>query len=82
MVPPNLPHIPNFHGGDQRNGESFGDWVDQFESVARIAGWNERVKLVHLTAALRGAAKSFYMSCSPVQKSDYKQLIDALSLLL
>ena len=75
LVPPN---IPNYHGGDQRDGETFEDWVDQFESVAKIAGWDEHFKLVHLTAALRGAAKSFYRSCSPAQKNNYRELVGAL----
>lgn len=37
VVPPNLPQIANFYGGDQRDGETFEEWVDQFESVARVA---------------------------------------------
>ena len=38
---PNLPQIPNFHGGDQRDGETFEDWWGHFEAVARIAGWDQ-----------------------------------------
>ena len=78
MVPPNLPQIANFYGGDQRDGETFEEWIDQFESVARVAGWNKHFKLVHLTAALKGAAKSFYRSCTPAQRSDYEPLVSAL----
>ena len=78
VLPSNLPQIPNFYGGEQRHGETFEVWVDQFESVARIAGWNQDVKLVHLTTALRGTAKSFYRSCSQAQRSDYTRLVDAL----
>ena len=78
VLPSNLPQIPNFYGGEQRDGETFEEWVDQFESVARIAGWNQDVKLVHLATALRGTAKSFYRSCSQAQRSDYTQLVDAL----
>ena len=78
VLPSNLPQIPNFYGGEQRDGETFEEWVDQFESVARIAGWNQDVKLVHLTTALRGTAQSFYRSCSQAQRSDYTRLVDAL----
>ena len=78
LVPPNLPQIPNYHGGDQRDAETFEDWVDQLELVVRIAGWGEHFKLVHLTAALRGPAKSFYRSCSPAQKNSYRELVGAL----
>jgi len=64
VVHPNhLPQIPNFHGGDQRDGETFEDWWDHFEAVASIARWDQSFKLVHLAAALRGNARSFYRSC-------------------
>ena len=76
--PSHLPQIPNFYGGDQRDGDTFEDWFDNFEAVANIAGWDWNFKLVHLTMALRGNAKSFYRSCTPVQKSSYPQLVDAL----
>ena len=33
--------------------------------------WNDHCKLVNLTTRLRGAAYSFYQSCSPEQRSDY-----------
>ena len=35
-------------------------------------------KLVHLTAALRGNAKSFYRSCTAAKKTSYTQLVSAL----
>lgn len=79
MVHPNhLPQIPNFHGGEQRDGETFEDWLGHFEAVANIARWDPSFKLVHLTSALRGNAKSFYRSCTPTQKSSYPQLVSAL----
>ena len=52
-----LPQIPNFSGGEQRDGETVQDWIDNFESVAGLAGWNHHFKLVHLTSALREAAR-------------------------
>ena len=76
--PSHLPQIPNFHGGDQRDGETFEDWLDHFEAVATIARWDLNFKLVHLTAALRGNAKSFYRSCALAQKHSYPQLVNAL----
>lgn len=61
--PPNvvnfLPHIPNFHDGEQRDGETVQNWIEHSESVAGLEGWNDHLKLLHLTSALRGAAKSF-----------------------
>ena len=76
--PHHLPQIPNFHWGDQRDGETFEDWFDHFEAVASIARWDQNFKLVHLTAALRGNAKSFYRSCTSTQRSSYPQLVSAL----
>ena len=52
--------------------------MEHFESVAGLAGWNDHFKLVHLTSALRGPAKSFYRSCTPAQRSDYHLLTSKL----
>lgn len=52
VYPSHLPQIPNFHGGDQRDGETFEDWLGHFEAVVSIARWNQNFKLVHLAAAL------------------------------
>ena len=73
-----LPQIPNFYGGDQKDGETFEDWVEHFESVAGLAGWDDHFRLVHLASSLRGAANSFYRSCPPTQRSNYRQLIVVL----
>ena len=72
-----LPQIPNFYG-DQKDGETFQDWVEQFEAVGSLAGWNDHFKLVYLTSALKGAAKSFFRSCLPTQRSKYDEMVAAL----
>ena len=38
MMHPNLPQIPNFHGGDQRDGETFEDWWEHFKAEPRLLG--------------------------------------------
>jgi hypothetical protein len=73
-----LPQIPSFNGNEQRDGETVQDWVEHFESVAGLAGWNDHFKLVHLASALRGAARSFYRSCTPTQRSNYHILVAEL----
>ena len=74
-----LPQIPRFNGQEeQADGETFLDWLEQFESVAVLGGWNDHYKLVHLTTKLRGAAYSFYRSCSPTQRSSYALLVEEL----
>ena len=44
-----LPPIARFSGEEQPDGEMFQDWLEQFESVAQLAGWNDHAKLVNLT---------------------------------
>ena len=73
-----LPQIPNFNGSEQRDGETIQDWMEHFESVATLAGWSDHFKLVHLTSALRGSARSFFPSCTPAQKSNYQLLVAEL----
>ena len=75
-----LPQIPPFSGEEADNQEAFIEWHDQFAAVAMLAGWDDHYKLVHLTTRLRGRAHSFYRSCSPVQRSDYSALCEALKI--
>ena len=70
-----LPPIPRFSGEESSDGETFQDWQEQFESVAELGGWTDHGKLVHLTTRLRGAAYSFFRSCSPEQRSSYSLLV-------
>ena len=70
-----LPQIPTFCGGEQRDGETVQDWLEHFEPVAGLAGWNKHFKFVHLISALRGAARSLYRSCTHAQKNDYSPLV-------
>ena len=43
-----LPHITQFLDEEQPDGETFQDWLEQFESVAQLGGWNNHAKLVNL----------------------------------
>ena len=52
--------------------------VEHFEAVGTLAGWNDHFKLVHLTSALKRAAKSFFRSCLPTQRSNYHEMVAAL----
>lgn len=73
-----LPQIPRFTGEETSDGETFEDWLEQFESVAELGGWNGHAKLVNLTARLRGGAYSFFRSCTPEQHSSYPLLVAEL----
>ena len=74
-----LPQIHAYHGGEQQDGETFQDWLEHFESVSRLARWDDHYKLVYLTTSLRGTAKAFYRACTPMQRSDYGLLIAELA---
>ena len=73
-----LPQIPPYHGGEQKDGETFMDWLEHFKAVAQLARWDQHYKFVHLTTALRGTAKAFYRSCLLTQKSGYNALVTEL----
>ena len=74
-----LPPITRFSGEEQPDGETFQDWLEQFESVAQLGGWNNHAKLVNLSTRLRGSAYSFYRSCTVEQRNDYKLLVEQLT---
>ena len=74
-----LPPITQFSGEEQPDGETFQDWLEQFESVAQLGGWNSHAKLVNLFTRLRGSAYSFYRSCTAEQRNDYKLLVEQLT---
>ena len=59
-----MPQFRCFNGEESGDGDLFQDWLEQFESVALLGGWGEHGKLVNLTTRLRGAAYSFYRSCT------------------
>ena len=73
-----LPQIPKFSGDAQDNGETFLDWHEQFDNIAKLVGWDDHWKLVHLTSNLRGTAASFYRSCGVDVRSQYKCLVEAM----
>ena len=61
------------------DGETFDDWIEQMELVAGVCHWSKQTKLVNLVTRLRSSAYGFYRSCTPHQRSNYQQLIAALS---
>ena len=70
-----LPPISKFSGEDpDGEGESFEDWIEQFESIANMYHWDAQARLVNLTTHLRGQAYAFYRTCSPQQRSNYETL--------
>ena len=75
-----MPPLPKFSGEDRDvAGETFRDWIEQFEMVATVCGWSEPAKLVNLTTRLKGQAFVFYRSCTSQQRTSYSSLVAELS---
>ena len=75
VVAQQLPPINKFSGEDlDKEGETFQDWIEQFEMISQMCGWDHQAKLVNLTTRLRGQAYSFYRTCTARQRSDYNAL--------
>ena len=75
-----LPLPSKFSGNDPSSeGETFEEWITQFELVAEMHKWNPQAKLIHLITRLRGEAFNFYRSCSKQQKASYDLLVKELT---
>ena len=75
-----LPPIGKYSGEDQtEEGETFKDWMEQFEMVASVCHWDVKTKLVNLTTWLRGQAYAFYRSCTARQRGEYDTLVAELT---
>lgn len=65
------PPLTKFSGDEaSTDGETFVEWLEQFEMVASLLKWSEQVKLVNLVTRLKGPASSFYRLCTPQQRGD------------
>ena len=74
------PPLTKFSGDEaSADGETFVDWLEQFEMVASLLGWGAQAKLVNLVTRLKGPASSFYRSCTPEQRGNYALLVKELS---
>ena len=73
-----FPQQQKFSGEDP-DGDTFEDWIEQFEMVAKLYKWSEAAKLVNLITRLCGPAYSFYRACLPEQKESYTVLKQELT---
>ena len=70
-----IPPINKFSGENlEAEGEVFQEWIQQFELIAELCGWNNRAKLVNLTTCLRGQAYQFLLYMHARAKADYSSL--------
>lgn len=59
--------------------KTFKEWHEQFQLVATVCRWDDRLKLANLATRLQGQTYSFYRTCSQHQRAFYKSLVTALS---
>ena len=74
-----LPPLSKFNGEQTEEGETFKDWLAQFEMVADVCGWKGQIKLAHLVTRLRGQALAFYRTCTSAQTANYTALVAELT---
>ena len=71
LLAQHLPPLLKYTGEDQSKGETFRDWLKQFELVASIGDWDDKTKLVNPVTRLWGQAYAFYRSCTLQQRANY-----------
>ena len=65
---------PNAYTGDS----SWTNWVDHFEAVAKMNGWDDSIKLNWLPVRLTGKAQTAWKRLSDEAKGDFQAAMDAL----
>ena len=73
-----IPQIPRFTGEGHASSDSFSEWHEHFENIAKLVGWDDHWRLVHLTSNLRDTAASFYRSCGVDVRSNYRSQVAAM----
>ena len=68
--------LPEIFKGEEKQG--FSDWVDHFESVAVVNGWNADDKKKWIRARLIGKAATAYKRLTVEEMADYDEIIVAL----
>ena len=58
--------------------EDWEEYISHFEICAELGRWRENDKVLTLAAALRGPARTFYISLTTLEKRDYAVLIQRL----
>ena len=71
------PPLSKYSGNSET--EMFEEWHEQFQLVATVCKWDNRLKLANLATQLQGQAYSFYCTCSQQQRTPYESLVSALS---
>ena len=72
-----LPPLSKYSGNSET--ETFEEWHEQFQLVATVCKWDNRLKLANLATRLQGQAYSFYRTSSQQQRTSYESLMSAIS---
>ena len=72
-IPRSLPKLQEYHGT-----QSWKSFYTQFVTFARLGGWTDDEKLIHLTVCLRGGALDFYCVQPEAVKQNLHLLIEKL----
>lgn len=66
---------PDIFDGSQ----SFEQYASHFEDCSELSRWDNRTKVLVLSASLRGPARNFYMSLPDIERRDYFHLTARLT---
>lgn len=58
--------------------DDWDEYISHFENCAELGRWSDRDKILALSASLRGAARTFYISLSVEEKHSYLSLVGKL----
>ncbi|CAC5404167.1 unnamed protein product [Mytilus coruscus] len=76
----NNPHTVSIRPEPYDGGEDWEEYISHFEVCAELGRWREADKVLALAAALRGAARTFYISLEQTEKRDYGILTQRLGI--
>ncbi|CAG2253803.1 unnamed protein product [Mytilus edulis] len=76
----NNPHTVSIRPEPYDGGEDWEEYISHFEVCAELGRWRDADKVLALAAALRGPARTFYISLEQTEKRDYGILTQRLGL--
>ena len=76
MAAVSLGLVPETFTGEGRQG--FSDWIDHFECIANVHGWDEDAKRKWIRARLNGRAAAVWRRLSSAEKDTYEDIVAAL----
>ena len=59
--------------------EDLDEYLTHFNIVAKLNGWNETAKSLHLAGSLTGGARALLNDLDPQKREDYDSLVDVLT---